>query len=402
MTFESDKIRILILHENAEETTAIIQEITRYHPGSDVHIAKAHQEFVRKILKVEPDIVIAAQHLDQYSGIEAYQDLRRALPFAFFVLVAGSYSEDEFRSYSLTGIDAFLQAGNYAQLGILIAQGYNKKHLEKTLFHSNRLMLERKHRLRSVFNHDQNAVFIVNYKNEILDMNPAAIELLHAKGMDTMAGMDITRFISKPDLKKMKSAHASAFRGRKNAEEIVFTSAKKNDRHAEVNFIPIKNDEGIVISVMMICKDITDTFNVNEKLKLSEDRLYTVATHAPCGLYWADAEVNFTFVNKKWMEYTGMSYQESLGKGWMKAVHPNDKVIVAKIIADNKHKNAGFSFEFRVVYYADEIRLRVNSIPIFDDLGKKLGYVGTMIDVAGNDNSANADSHAVEEIKVNK
>jgi PAS domain S-box-containing protein len=383
MDAHSGKIRILILNNNEKEIEEITSEIVRQNMDIEIQTASSENEFVKKIFKHEPDVVIAPQRLHQYTGIEAYHDLRRALPFAFFILIGSAYNEEEFRNYSLTGIDAFLPQGNYSMLGLVIINGYNRKHLERTSHQSNRLMLERKHRLRSVFNHDQNAVFIVNFKSEILDLNPSGIEFLNAKGLDSLLGSDINKNIARQDLKRVRAAHASAFRGKKTSEECAFTFSKKDDKHAVINFVPIKNDEGYVSSVMMICKDVTDTHALKEKVKESEDRFYALANHAPVGIYYSDADGDCVFVNRKWLEYTGMTFNASLGKGWMKSLHPLDREKAGKIIQAGRLKGNPFSMNFRIVHTSGLIyHMRVDTAPYIDN-EKQLGYIGTITHIGG-------------------
>src|SRR5690349_21155680 len=206
MTRLTKNIKLLILNGDAADTNQIRKEIEGIDMKIDIEVAKTQKDFIKKIIRFEPSIVIASQDIESYSGFEAYQDLRNALPFAFFVLVISPDNQDEWQSYSLTGIDAFIQQGNYSLLKLLVMQGFNKKHLEETNYQSNKMVLQSRDRLRSVFNNDLNAIFILNYKNVIMDLNPAAIQFLNAKNTDELLGTDISKFVGKQDLKKIKSA----------------------------------------------------------------------------------------------------------------------------------------------------------------------------------------------------
>jgi PAS domain S-box-containing protein len=381
-SFAEKNIQLLVFSGSPGDTVEICQHVERLSLSFDLQVAKNHKDYVKKILKYKPSVVIVNHPPGNYTAEEAYEDFRKVLPLAFFILVVENYSKAEMRNYSLTGIDSFVSRGDYSLLELIIMHGFNKKHLEKTMRQSQQLMLENLNRLRSVFNNDQNAIFIINFKNEIVDLNPSAVVFLGKKNFDEVVGTSIYAFISKQDLKKIRTAHAAAFRGKKTADEYNFS--KKSGRHAAVNFVPIRNDEGIVVSVMLICKDITEAHLLREKYELSEERYYTLAEHAPVAIYHSDAEGNCSFVNKKWTEYTGLSLKASLGKGWTKAVHPKDVKGLADIIEQNRDSMSGYSADFRVVHASGKISLlRGEASPILDQRGNKLGFIGTITDHSG-------------------
>ena len=54
-------------------------------------------------------------------------------------------------------------------------------------------------------------------------------------------------------------------------------------------------------------------------------RLFDVLTYSVPGFVWvADASGNVIFVNQAWLDFTGLSVDESLGLGWFAALHPAD------------------------------------------------------------------------------
>lgn len=389
MKSHGKKIHILIFNKNSSETEQICAEVEKIDLSIEIHTAKNPKEYIKKVLKFEPSVVIISQLPGDYSPFEAYQDLRRALPLAFFILIVSEYNDAEMRNYSLSGIDAFLPKGDYSLLKLIILQGFNRKDLEKTQLQSNQAMIERQQRLRSFFNNAMNSIFIVNFKNEILDMNPAAIALIGSKKVDEIIGSTISKYFSKPDQKKIRSGNAAAFRGKKSSDEMTLALARGKGKQLLVNFAPVKNEDGVVVSVMLICKDISETTLLKEKFKLSEERFITLAEHAPVGIYYTDAESNCVFINRKWTEYTGMTTQAALGKGWMKAVHPDDKANVIGQLEKLKHENTNYVIEFRVIHTSGKIfRLKGESTAFLDQNGEQQGYVGTLWEISERESAA--------------
>jgi len=382
MTRLTKNIKLLILNDDASDTNQIRNEIDGVDLKIDIQLAKTQKDFIKKIIRFEPSIVIASQEIKDYPAFEVYQDLRNALPFAFFILVVSPEKRGEWQNYSLTGIDAFIPRGNYSLLKLVVAQGFNKKHLEETIHQSTKMMMQSRDRLRSVFNNDLNAIFILNYKNEIMDLNPAAIEFLNARKTDELLGVDISKFVDKQDLKKIRTANASSLRGKKNSCQCIFSFGKKLLRYASINFIPMKNADGIVETVMMICKDITEAYILSERFKMNEDRFMQLADKLPVAIYYNDANGNCLFVNKKWCEYTGLTLQQSLGRGWLKSLVTEDRELLEKSLAARLNRKEDFVIEYRVLDRNGKITwLRSKTSPFIDDNGKLNGFVGSAADI---------------------
>ncbi|REJ84267.1 MAG: PAS domain S-box protein [Bacteroidetes bacterium] len=62
-----------------------------------------------------------------------------------------------------------------------------------------------------------------------------------------------------------------------------------------------------------------------KELMTSEIEFRTLAESSPVGIFRTDCDGACIYVNKKWCELSGMSRQEAIGNGWVKAIHPDDK-----------------------------------------------------------------------------
>src|SRR4029077_4689243 len=63
------------------------------------------------------------------------------------------------------------------------------------------------------------------------------------------------------------------------------------------------------------------------QLKRQEKRLRDVVETIPAMTFTARSNGSCTFVNKRWIEYTGLSVEETSGIGWQRAIHPEDLVL---------------------------------------------------------------------------
>ncbi|CAN5499908.1 hypothetical protein BH11BAC1_BH11BAC1_12120 [soil metagenome] len=338
MKLTGENIRILIFNENETETTEICAALAKSDILFDIEITRKQQDFVKKLLRQEPDIIIAKPQ-QKYPALDIYDDARKAAPFVYFILDSATFSQEEMKGFMLRGIDYFLTACNYDILHFLVLQGFNKKHLERSVHESKRSLQEINERLRSVFNNDQSGVIFIGFKNEIIDFNAAALDVLDLKSSKALLGTNITRYIDNSDIKKFRAAHAAAFRGKKSNEEFTLSISKKTKKQASINFVPVKNEDGVTTSVILICKDVTETYLFRQQFRMSEERFMALANNAPVGIYYNNPDGKCVFVNKQWLEYSGLTFRESLGKGWINALHPDDR-------AEMKNN----SFEKRILY----------------------------------------------------
>jgi PAS domain S-box-containing protein len=71
-------------------------------------------------------------------------------------------------------------------------------------------------------------------------------------------------------------------------------------------------------------EEIVERKQAEESLRESEKRYQTLAEISPVGIFRTDAQGLTIYVNQCWCEISGMSADEALGNGWLKAVHPDD------------------------------------------------------------------------------
>ena len=90
-----------------------------------------------------------------------------------------------------------------------------------------------------------------------------------------------------------------------------------------------------------------------------------------------------TFVNKRWIEYTGLSVEQSSGVGWQRAIHPDDLVRHSEMWRISVATGQLFEDEARFRRAADgEYRwFLVRGVPFRDQHGKIVKWYGTLTDI---------------------
>lgn len=110
----------------------------------------------------------------------------------------------------------------------------------------------------------------------------------------------------------------------------------------------------------------------------SKELFQTLSHSSPVGIFRTRADGYTTYVNPKWTELSGLSFEEAQGDGWLKAVHPNDSEKVRKGWSDDSKKNIA---EYRFLKPdGNVVWVLGNVFPEIID-GTLRGYVGTITDI---------------------
>ena len=72
-------------------------------------------------------------------------------------------------------------------------------------------------------------------------------------------------------------------------------------------------------------QDISERKRAEAELRESEERFRNMADTAPVMIWVSDPNKLFTFVNKRWLEFTGRMMEQELGNGWAAGIHPDDR-----------------------------------------------------------------------------
>jgi PAS domain S-box-containing protein len=111
-------------------------------------------------------------------------------------------------------------------------------------------------------------------------------------------------------------------------------------------------------------------------------RYKVLASRVPVGIYETDVEGRCTFVNQRWSEIAGIPWDEALGTGWTRAIHPDDRRSVETAWAAAVAAGRQFAQEFRMRRPDGEVRwVWSEAVAITAEERGETGFIGTLADV---------------------
>jgi diguanylate cyclase (GGDEF)-like protein/PAS domain S-box-containing protein len=127
------------------------------------------------------------------------------------------------------------------------------------------------------------------------------------------------------------------------------------------------------------------------RLRDSESRYRGLMAHVPVGVFLADAAGELLYVNETWSEITGLAPGHALGRGWLQAVHPDDRERVSAAWYVTTGAQTEYRGEMRIgdPEAGDAVRHVLVRTERADDIGYGEGegeggegFIGTVVDVS--------------------
>ncbi|MET0813552.1 MAG: PAS domain-containing protein, partial [Pseudoxanthomonas sp.] len=145
---------------------------------------------------------------------------------------------------------------------------------------------------------------------------------------------------------------------------------------------PIRDAAGQVMEVMLMHEDITDRMEADETLRRSEERFRSLVTASSQMVWASDGEGVIVEDSPTWRAFTGQTYDEWKGAGWLDAVHPADRARAAGAWTRSIDQGELYQAEYRLRRADGEYRwTEARGVPLRRQDGAIREWIGTNTDV---------------------
>ncbi|MEH2129253.1 MAG: PAS domain S-box protein [Nostoc sp.] len=128
--------------------------------------------------------------------------------------------------------------------------------------------------------------------------------------------------------------------------------------------------------------DINDRKLAELALQSGQQQYQILAEASPACIFHADIDGNILYFNQRWSEISGCSLEESLGTGWLNAVHPEDREQL--LLVWNQARTAKKMYKYEHRFLRDDstvVWVIGQALPEFRNDGEIKGYIGTITDI---------------------
>ncbi len=149
-----------------------------------------------------------------------------------------------------------------------------------------------------------------------------------------------------------------------------------------VCYTPVRDEAGTVAGIFAVITSGTEDRDEAQRLRESEERFRLIADSAPVPMWVTKLDRTRSFVNRAYVDFLGITYEEAVTYDWRDIIHPED---APRILAESLAGEASlqrFVLEARFRRGGDEYRwLRSISQPRWGPGGEHIGFIGVAHDI---------------------
>lgn len=248
-------------------------------------------------------------------------------------------------------------------------------------YEAKQFLEESEEKYRSFFETSSEAIAMNDFlTGEYLEINNRFLEVLGYSKKDEIIGksdLELNIWVNPDDRKKLtESLKKNGF-----IKELEARLRGKNDRVIiglmSAQLITLHGKKYIVNET----RDITRIKIAEKALRESQQLFKTLANNSPTGIFRTDKKGNTTYVNPKWSQITGCSFEEAIGSGWQAYLYPKDRKRLVKQWRKRVVEQVVSNERYRIVRSDGSLRwVQGYAVPEVVD-GELKGYVGTITDI---------------------
>jgi PAS domain S-box-containing protein len=153
-------------------------------------------------------------------------------------------------------------------------------------------------------------------------------------------------------------------------------------RWVRVRGFQVRDTSDKLIRLSGIVTDITESHRVAQALRTSLEEFRTLAEAMPQMVWITGPDGRNVYFNQRWVDYTGLTLEGSLGHGWIKPFHPEDQQRARDAWQEATETKYVYTFECRLRRADGVYRWwLIRGLPLQDAAGRILKWIGTCTDI---------------------
>jgi PAS domain S-box-containing protein len=145
---------------------------------------------------------------------------------------------------------------------------------------------------------------------------------------------------------------------------------------------PLRSAAGEVMGVVLVFRDVTEKHDAEQATRRSEERFRSLVLATSQIVWTTGRDGRVSADSPSWREFTGQTYEQWMGDGWLDALHPDDRgpatAAWGRAVADESLHRV----EYRIRRADGAYRwMAVRGVPVHDGTGAVREWVGTCTDI---------------------
>ncbi|MBE9007817.1 PAS domain S-box protein [Fortiea sp. LEGE XX443] len=152
---------------------------------------------------------------------------------------------------------------------------------------------------------------------------------------------------------------------------------------------PWRDTHGNILGIIAITRNISDVYDELRLRKQAEialqqsEQKFRTLIEATAQIIWdTKAEGEFVTEQPQWSAFTGQSFEQFKGSGWLDAVHPEDQAHTVNVWLNAFSNQILYEVEYRLRRYDGEYRyMNVRAVPVFNPDNSIREWLGVHTDI---------------------
>lgn len=135
-------------------------------------------------------------------------------------------------------------------------------------------------------------------------------------------------------------------------------------------------------SILMAIEDITEQRRAQNILEEREAWFHALVDNTPAMTWVANADGDYTYLNRAWLVYTGLPSDTNTSKDWVTGIYPADREPYLALYQARLADRQPFTAEYRLLRHDGRFRwIQEQAHPIISFDETFSGFVGTSVDI---------------------
>ncbi|WP_114952717.1 hybrid sensor histidine kinase/response regulator [Sphingosinicella terrae] len=145
---------------------------------------------------------------------------------------------------------------------------------------------------------------------------------------------------------------------------------------------PLRDESGAICGLFGVVTAVSSDARTERRLRESEERFRLIADSAPALMWVTKLDRKRSFVNRAYVDFLGITYEQAVDFDWRTVLHPDDQARVVRESIAGEASLQAFTLEARYRRHDGAWRwVRSISQPRWGPGGEHAGFIGVAIDI---------------------
>jgi PAS domain S-box-containing protein len=373
-------LRILFIEDVPSDVDLAVLELRKEKLKFEYTSVCTRIDLLNALEEFNPDLIISDYMMPSFNGLQALLEAKSFDPAIPFILFTGSVNEETAVECLKAGAHDYIIKEHMTRLPFAVKEALEQFRINKEKMAAELLLRDNEAKLQSIFSAAPVGIGLV-IDRVFFEINDTFCSMTGYSRSELVGKSSAIIYASEDEFVKVgKSKYSRSQDGGTGSVESKIKTKDGKILNVLINSSPLDKEDlskGVTVTVL----DITERKRSEEALKESEHLFQTLSQVSPVGIFRTRSDGYTTYVNPGWLQLSGLTEEESMGYGWLKAVHPDDRKKIENGWTSSVSKSQDSIAEYRFVRPDGRIVwVMGNAVTeVRDD--EIIGYVGTVTDI---------------------